>query len=200
MKGFILISLALFATVGQISAQSNPLLDVLDRVTEVYNEYEEFKHDSRFAMGDHIRHLSQLVLNVVLEEITSWGLRVKQQCPHLRNTEAQGEIVRGCAESAVVAIAAHQDAIFDILEDMNDASNAVSLSTVEELVEFNVITNYDDFNSHFDPIITEFRSRLTAYVAQVGQEIAGLAGITSTLPDTTRACINAAFQKFLQTC
>lgn len=43
--------LAIFATIHQISAQDNPLLDALERVTVLYNEFEgnirfhfDFKH------------------------------------------------------------------------------------------------------------------------------------------------------------
>ncbi|GAB0092516.1 hypothetical protein DMENIID0001_075150 [Sergentomyia squamirostris] len=200
MKSFLVIALAIIATAGQISAQDNPLLTTLDRVTEVYNEFEEFKNASRFAIGDHIRFLSGAVLNVVIEEMNSWSVMMKQKCPALRNTAAQGEVVSRCAEDAVFILAFHQDAIFDILEDMNDASNAVSIRVFEELIEFNIITGYNDFDSHFDSILVAARNNLNDYVNQVGVEMASLIAATTTLQEDVRSCINAAFMKIIKSC
>ncbi|XP_055716121.1 uncharacterized protein LOC129809965 [Phlebotomus papatasi] len=201
MKTLIVLSLAILAIAGKVTAQEdNLLLNVLERTIQLNDEYEEFKNATRFFMGDHIRHVASLVLDVVINEIGSWSARFKKHCPTTFNSEAQGAIVMQCSNEAMEELAFRQDGMFDFLEHMDEVNNEVSISVVDRLADFNIITNSDDFESSFDPIYSDFRNRLDTYVVELGYMISDLAGVSNNMPQDVQACIDAGFQKLLKTC
>uniref|UniRef100_A0A1B0DFE2 Uncharacterized protein n=1 Tax=Phlebotomus papatasi TaxID=29031 RepID=A0A1B0DFE2_PHLPP len=199
MKSFIVI-LAIFATIHQISAQDNPLLDVLERVTVLYNEFADYNNVSRYLMGSNVEHVSRLTMEAVLDEIGTWNIKLKGKCPTTFNSEAQGAVVEACSNTIVQELSVIQDNMFDILEELSVEANAISTSVVQELGEFNIITGYEDFDSQFDPILADFRSRLDGYALRVGEVVAELAAALHDFPERTRECINAGFVKLHKAC
>lgn len=151
-------------------------------------------------MGDHIRHVASLVLDVVINEIGSWSARFKKHCPTTFNSAAQGAIVMQCSNEAMEELAFRQDGMFDFLEHMDEVNNEVSISVVDRLAGFNIITDSDDFENSFDPIYSDFRSRLDTYVVELGYMISDLAGVSNNMPQDVQACIDSGFQKLLKTC
>lgn len=151
-------------------------------------------------MGSNVEHVSRLTMEVVLEEIGTWNIKFKGKCPMTFNSEAQGAVVEACSNSIVEELAVIQDNMFDILEELSVEANALSISVVQELGEFNIITGYEDFNSQFDPILADFRSRLDGYAGRVGQVVADLAAALHDFPERTRQCINAGFKKLHKAC
>ncbi|GAB0092515.1 hypothetical protein DMENIID0001_075140 [Sergentomyia squamirostris] len=158
---------------------------------------------TRLTMGVLSSDLTTRVVNVIVNEIESWQKRlltVSCSTSQAFNTAAIGEIVRSCSLLAFEVIYQLQDDIFSALEEMHLTSNEVATLVVEELAEFNIVTDYSTFADHFAPIITQYQATLNSYVDLIGQKLGNILDTGDDLPERTQSCMAAKFRKISNSC